>query len=150
MMLVTGGRPALEFTRVVVVGTGAAGLSALLHLAAAGVDCVAVTRRAATGSATSWAQGGLAAVWDASDSLDAHVADTLAAGAGLCDEAVVRDLVASAPGAISRLIEAGARFDRDASGAPITDPGNPNAYLTHRLTEDPATPLPTLGITIAF
>ena len=116
MMLVTGGRPALEFTRVVVVGTGAAGLSALLHLAAAGVDCVAVTRGAATDSATSWAQGGLAAVWDASDSLDAHVADTLAAGAGLCDEAVVRDLVASAPGAISRLIEAGARFDRDASG----------------------------------
>lgn len=116
MMLVTGGRPALEFTRVVVVGTGAAGLSALLHLAAAGVDCVAVTRGAGTDSATSWAQGGLAAVWDASDSFEAHVADTLTAGAGLCDEEAVRDLVTSAPGAISRLIELGARFDRDTTG----------------------------------
>lgn len=40
--------------------------------------------------------------------------------------------------------------DRDAAGAPITDPADPSAYLTHRLREDAATPLPTLGITIAF
>lgn len=103
-------------TDVVVVGTGAAGLSTLLHLAAADVDCVAVTRGAVTDSATAWAQGGLAAVWDGADSLDAHVADTLTAGAGLCDEAAVADLVASAPGAIRRLIRLGARFDRDEAG----------------------------------
>nr|WP_231979753.1 FAD-binding protein [Tessaracoccus coleopterorum] len=69
-------------TSVVVVGTGAAGLSALLHLAGAGVDCVAVTRGAVTDSATAWAQGGLAAVWDAADTREAHVADTLTAGPG--------------------------------------------------------------------
>ncbi|MHA6513172.1 L-aspartate oxidase [Tessaracoccus sp. Z1128] len=103
-------------TDVVVVGTGAAGLSALLHLAAAGVDCVAVTRGEVTDSATAWAQGGLAAVWDDGDTLAAHVADTLTAGAGLCDEGVVSDLVASAPGAIRRLIGLGAQFDRDPAG----------------------------------
>lgn len=103
-------------TDVVVVGTGAAGLSALLHLAAAGVDCVAVTRGEVTDSATAWAQGGLAAVWDDGDTLASHVADTLTAGAGLCDAGVVADLVASAPGAIRRLIGLGARFDRASGG----------------------------------
>ncbi|MBB1513154.1 L-aspartate oxidase [Tessaracoccus sp. MC1627] len=103
-------------TDVVVVGTGAAGLSALLHLAAAGVDCVAVTRGEVTDSATAWAQGGLAAVWDDGDTLASHVADTLTAGAGLCDAGVVSDLVASAPGAIRRLIGLGARFDRASGG----------------------------------
>lgn len=103
-------------TDVVVVGTGAAGLSALLHLAAAGVDCVAVTRGEVTDSATAWAQGGLAAVWDDGDTLASHVADTLTAGAGLCDAGVVSDLVASAPGAIRRLIGLGARFDRGSGG----------------------------------
>ncbi len=116
MMLNAAPPVAVERTGVVVVGTGAAGLSALLHLADADIDCVAVTRGEVTDSATDWAQGGLAAVWDGSDSLEAHVGDTLTAGAGLCDEAVVRDLVASAPGAIRRLIGLGARFDLDADG----------------------------------
>ncbi|MBK7821153.1 MAG: L-aspartate oxidase [Tessaracoccus sp.] len=104
-------------TGVVVVGTGAAGLSALLHLAGAGVDCIAVTRGAVTDSATAWAQGGLAAVWADSDSMAAHVADTLVAGAGLCDEDAVADLVASAPAAIARLIGLGARFAREVDGS---------------------------------
>ncbi|MBB1508235.1 L-aspartate oxidase [Tessaracoccus sp. MC1756] len=102
--------------RVVVVGTGAAGLSTLLHLAAAGVDTIAVTRAGVTDSATGWAQGGLAAVWNAGDSFEAHIADTLTAGVGLCDETVVRDLVTSAPGSITRLIELGAKFDRTPDG----------------------------------
>ena len=103
-------------TRVVVVGTGAAGLSAMLHLAAAGVECIAVTRGEPTDSATAWAQGGLAAVWDDADTLAAHVDDTLVAGAGLCDRAAVEDLVASAPGAIRRLVALGAEFDRAPDG----------------------------------
>ncbi|WP_221933015.1 L-aspartate oxidase [Tessaracoccus rhinocerotis] len=117
MMLPAPAPVGAERTGVVVVGTGAAGLSALLHLAAADVDCIAITRGAATDSATAWAQGGLAAVWDEADSLEAHVTDTLVAGAGLCDEAAVRELVAAAPGAIRRLLRLGARFDLDASGA---------------------------------
>ncbi|MCC2591934.1 L-aspartate oxidase [Tessaracoccus sp. OS52] len=117
MMLATGAPAERVRTGVVVVGTGAAGLSALLHLAAAGLDCVAVTRGAVTESATAWAQGGLAAVWDDEDTLASHVADTLTAGAGLCDDDAVADLVASAPAAIRRLIALGARFDTDPTGA---------------------------------
>ncbi|GAB3818439.1 L-aspartate oxidase [Tessaracoccus terricola] len=117
MMLPAPSPNGVERTDVVVVGTGAAGLSALLHLAAADVDCIAVTRGAVTDSATAWAQGGLAAVWDESDTLESHVADTLVAGAGLCDEAAVRELVAAAPGAILRLIDLGAQFDLTANGA---------------------------------
>lgn len=117
-MMLPGAAPTgCERTDVVVVGTGAAGLSALLHLAAAGVDCIAVTRSAVTDSATAWAQGGLAAVWDADDTVASHVADTLAAGAGLCDESAVTDLVAAAPDAIRRLIRLDAQFDRDSSGS---------------------------------
>ena len=116
MMLPAAAPAWTERTDVVVVGTGAAGLSALLHLAAAGVDCVAVTRGEVTDSATAWAQGGLAAVWDDGDTLSSHVADTLTAGAGLCDAGVVSDLVASATGAIRRLIGLGARFDRASGG----------------------------------
>ncbi len=116
MMLPTASAGRRERTGVVVVGTGAAGLSVLLHLAAAGVDCVAVSRGEVTDSATAWAQGGLAAVWDAADTIEAHIADTLVAGAGLCDEDAVADLVASAPASIRRLIELGARFDRDDAG----------------------------------
>ena len=77
---------------------------------------MAVTRGEVTDSATAWAQGGLAAVWDDGDTLASHVADTLTAGAGLCDAGVVSDLVASAPGAIRRLIGLGARFDRGSGG----------------------------------
>lgn len=104
-------------TTVVVVGSGAAGLSAALHLGAAGIDTAVLTRAGVTTSATDWAQGGLAAVWDPGDTIESHVADTLRAGAGACDEPAVRILVREAPLAIERLIDLGARFDRDASGA---------------------------------
>ncbi len=100
---------------VVVVGSGAAGLSAALH-AAAGNRVLVVTKGRLDQGSTSWAQGGLAAVLAPGDSAEAHVHDTLVAGAGLCDEAAVRLLVAEAPGAIGSLQRLGARFDTDASG----------------------------------
>lgn len=104
-------------TRVAIVGSGAAGLSAALHLADAGVPALLVTRAGLTDGATTLAQGGLAAVWDAADSVAEHVADTLIAGAGLCNPDAVRQLVEGAPEAIRRLIALGAQFDRDATGA---------------------------------
>lgn len=104
-------------TGVVIVGSGAAGLSAAVHLAAAGVPAVLITRAGLTDGSTDWAQGGLAAVWDTTDTAESHVHDTLVAGAGLCETHAVRELVEGAPGAIRRLVRLGAEFDRDDSGA---------------------------------
>ncbi|SER55836.1 L-aspartate oxidase [Propionibacterium cyclohexanicum] len=101
---------------VVIVGSGAAGLMCLVGLLEAGVDTVLVTRGALTDSSTDWAQGGLAAVWSPQDTTQSHISDTLDAGAGLCDEAAVRDLAHNAPLALRRLIALGAIFDTDASG----------------------------------
>jgi L-aspartate oxidase len=100
---------------VVVVGSGAAGLAAAL--AARPVRSVLiVTKGTLAAGSTAWAQGGLAAVLDPTDSLENHVRDTLAAGAGLCDEAVVRELVAEAPTAIRYLMRLGAAFDPSTAG----------------------------------
>lgn len=103
-------------TAVVVVGSGAAGLTATLRLAGAGVPTELITRDAVHDSATAWAQGGLAAVWSSEDSPDLHLADTLTAGAGLCAPAAADTLVEQAPAAIRRLIRLGAKFDTTDSG----------------------------------
>ncbi len=99
-------------TDVVVLGSGAAGLSAAL--AARPVRRVlVVTKDVLEAGSTQWAQGGLAGVLDPADSTENHVRDTLAAGAGLCDEAVVRELVEEAPKSIRYLMRLGAAFDPD-------------------------------------
>lgn len=110
-------------TDVVVIGSGAAGLSAALALRPVR-EVVLVTKDTLDAGSTSWAQGGLAAVLDPSDSLENHVADTLAAGAGLCDEPAVRTLVAEAPVAIRYLMRLGASFDPGAhEGVALTREG---------------------------
>lgn len=102
-------------TDVVIVGSGAAGLAA--GLAARPVrQVLVVTKGTLDAGSTAWAQGGLAGVLDPSDSLENHVRDTLEAGAGLCDEAVVRQLVAEAPVAIRYLMQLGAAFDPSTPG----------------------------------
>ncbi len=98
-------------TDVVVLGSGAAGLSAAL--AARPVrDVVLITKDTLDAGSTNWAQGGLAAVLDPLDVMESHVTDTLTAGAGLCNEAAVRELVSEAPTAIRYLRRLGASFDR--------------------------------------
>ena len=95
---------------VVVVGSGAAGLATALAVRPVR-SALVVTKGTLAAGSTAWAQGGLAAVLDPTDSLENHVRDTLAAGAGLCDEAVVRELVTEAPTAIRYLMRLGAAFD---------------------------------------
>jgi L-aspartate oxidase len=76
-----------------------------------------LTKGVLSQSATRWAQGGVAAVLGGDeDSTDLHLADTLAAGAGLCDEEAVRILVDEGPGRVHELIALGVEFDREASG----------------------------------
>jgi L-aspartate oxidase len=98
---------------VVVVGAGAAGLSAALAAATGGRRVLVLCKGVRSTGATPLAQGGLAAVLDPLDSLDLHLRDTLTAGAGLCDADRVRDLVASAPAELARLRDRGAVLDTD-------------------------------------
>ncbi len=103
-------------TDVVVVGSGIAGLSAARHARAAGHAVTVVTKVTIGAGSTRWAQGGIAAALDPADSPADHLGDTLAAGAGLCDEAAVRVLVEEGPDRVRELIGAGARFDREPGG----------------------------------
>ena len=97
---------------VVVVGSGIAGLFIATRCARAGLDTVVVTKKNLSDSSTNWAQGGIAAALDPDD-IEAHIADTIAAGGGLCDEGVVRFVVKEANDRIKDLIESGVQFDKD-------------------------------------
>jgi L-aspartate oxidase len=99
---------------VAIVGSGLAGLSVALHLAQTRKVAI-ISKRELLDGASNWAQGGIAAVLDSSDSHDQHIADTLVAGAGLCDEAATRYIVEHGREAIEWLIEQGVPFTRDAS-----------------------------------
>ncbi|MGK5501128.1 L-aspartate oxidase [Streptomyces sp. URMC 125] len=104
---------------VVVVGSGVAGLTTALRCAAAGRRTVIVTKARLDAGSTRWAQGGIAAALGEGDTPGQHLDDTLVAGAGLCDEEAVRTLVTEGPGAVRRLIDAGARFDTSAETGEI-------------------------------
>jgi L-aspartate oxidase len=99
----------------VVVGAGIAGLMAALKLAPIPVT-VLCKQRLGSGSATDWAQGGIAAALGADDSPSLHAIDTQRAGAGIGDARIVKILTSDAPARIEELLELGATFDRDASG----------------------------------
>lgn len=104
---------------VVVIGTGVAGLAAALAADRAGRRVMVLSKAARTSgvTATHYAQGGIAVVLpDSDDSVEAHVADTLAAGGGLCDPDAVRSIVADGYRAVAELVSDGARFDEDFPG----------------------------------
>ncbi|HYR57810.1 MAG TPA: L-aspartate oxidase [Chthoniobacteraceae bacterium] len=94
----------------VVIGSGIAGLSFALKAADHGSVAI-VTKGARSDSNTAWAQGGIASVTSSEDSFELHGKDTLEAGAGLCDERVVRTIVTDGPARIRELIERGVHFD---------------------------------------
>jgi L-aspartate oxidase len=105
-------------TDVVVVGSGVAGVTTVLAVRRAlpAASIVLATKSVLDDGSTRWAQGGVAAALGPGDTPEQHLQDTLAAGAGICDERAVRALVTDGPGAVRRLIELGASFDREPSG----------------------------------
>ncbi len=103
-------------TDVVVVGSGVAGLTVALGARQAGLRVTVVTKAMLDDGSTRWAQGGVAAALGEGDTPEQHLADTLVAGAGVCDEEAVRTLVTEGPDAVRHLIAAGAAFDQDADG----------------------------------
>lgn len=102
---------------LVVVGGGVAGLTAARAASRRGLRVLTVSKGGPTDTATQYAQGGIAVVAPGpADSVDAHVADTCAAGAGLCDEAAVRSIVSGGQDAVAALTDLGAVFDRGRDG----------------------------------
>ena len=111
------------------MGSGAAGLSCALRLAEKGHAVTVVSKGSLSGGSTLWAQGGISAVLDENDSLEAHVRDTLAAGAGLCDEKAVRFTVERGPACIRWLMDQGVQFTHD-EDSPYPDGGSHRLHLT--------------------
>ena len=101
---------------VVIIGSGAAGLTAAINLAQ-DRKVVVLAKGALDGGSTNWAQGGIAAVLDAGDSFEAHIDDTMVAGAGLNDRSTVEFVVSEAPAAIERLAELGVPFNPNEEGS---------------------------------
>jgi L-aspartate oxidase len=102
-------------TRVLVIGSGVAGLFTAWRCAEQGAVLL-MTKRTLRDSNTMWAQGGIAAALGAGDSPELHRQDTLAAGAALCDADAVDVLVREGPDRVRELVRAGARFDLNARG----------------------------------
>jgi L-aspartate oxidase len=119
---------------VLIVGSGLAGLSAALHLAPTHRVAV-LTKRAMSDGSSAWAQGGIAAVLAAGDSFDAHVNDTLVAGAGLSDPAATRFVVEHSPESIAWLRALGVPFSEEAGHLHLTREGGHSARRIVHVTD---------------
>lgn len=102
----------MSFTQsdYLIVGSGLAGLAAALKLAPYG-SVLIITKETSEQANSTWAQGGIAAVFSEEDSFESHIQDTLVAGAGLCRKAIVENIVTQAPDRINDLINWGVKFD---------------------------------------
>jgi L-aspartate oxidase len=126
--------PATLHFDVLIVGSGLAGLSSALLLAPTKRVAV-ITKRAVSEGSSGWAQGGIAAVWSKDDSFDAHIADTLVAGAGLCDLAATRRVVENAPQAIAWLQTLGVPFSEEDGQLHLTREGGHSARRIVHVTD---------------
>lgn len=119
-----------------VLGSGIAGLSFALKVAARGRVAI-VTKKDRAESNTNYAQGGIAAVTSKEDSFELHVRDTLTAGAGLCNEKVVRTIIEEGPARIAELIELGMQFSESeipgANGGKQLDLGKEGGHSKRRI-----------------
>ena len=114
---------------VLIIGSGAAGLTLALSLPDS-MKIAILSKDVLTEGSTFYAQGGISAVLDKSDSFESHIADTLDSGAGLCIEDVVRNVVEKGPEAIDWLIKAGVPFTREDSHSDKHIEGTAGLHLT--------------------
>src|SRR3984957_6428424 len=106
-----------QLADVLVIGGGVAGLRAAIAAAQEGADVLLLTKDTLHQSNTWYAQGGIAAVLQPHDSIESHLQDTLACGAGLCDEKAVRIVVEEGPSRVLELLSWGANFDKKVGNA---------------------------------
>ncbi|MEC7274463.1 MAG: L-aspartate oxidase [Verrucomicrobiota bacterium] len=105
-----------KFYDVIVVGSGIAGLSFALKVSEAGYSVAIITKKNSAESNTNYAQGGIAAVTSQTDDVEMHVADTLDAGDGLCDEQAVREILKDGSASIDELVKRGVDFSQLGDG----------------------------------
>jgi len=119
-----------------VLGSGIAGLFYALKVAPHGRVAI-VTKKSSAESNTNYAQGGIAAVTSKEDSFELHVRDTLTAGAGLCREAVVRQIVQEGPARVAELMDLGMKFsereDAQVPGGRELDLGREGGHSMRRI-----------------
>jgi L-aspartate oxidase len=122
-----------RFADVLVIGAGIAGMRAALEVPP-DLSVLVVTKDRVTESNSSYAQGGIAGVRSPGDTFENHVEDTLVAGDGLCDRAVVEMVVREAPGQIDKLIEFGTKFDEEGGQLALTrEGGHSHRRIVHAL-----------------
>ncbi len=107
---------------MIIVGSGAAGLTAALALADR-LKVLVLAKGELTGGSTAWAQGGIAAVLDVGDTFENHIHDTMVAGAGLNRRDTVEFVIERAPHAIQRLVELGVPFNTEGERLHLTREG---------------------------
>ncbi len=117
-------------TDFLILGSGIAGLSYALEVAQQG-QVLIVTKKNSAESNTNYAQGGIASVWDPQDNFEAHIEDTLTAGAGLCDEKVVKLVVEEGPERVQHLIDLGVEFSKNENNA--IDLGKEGGHSARRI-----------------
>src|SRR2546423_1908006 len=121
------------FTDILVIGAGIAGLRAALEVPS-NLDVLVVTKDVIQQSSSSYAQGGIAGVMSPEDRFENHIEDTLTAGAGLCDPAVVELVVREAPEQINDLVRWGTHFDEEDGRLALTrEGGHSHRRIVHAL-----------------
>ncbi|MCS6864398.1 MAG: L-aspartate oxidase [Gemmataceae bacterium] len=137
-----------RFTDILIIGAGIAGIRAALEIPS-DLSVLVVTKDRVTESNSSYAQGGIAGVLSPEDTFENHVEDTLIAGDGLCDRAVVEMVVHEAPHQIDKLIEFGTRFDEENGQLALTrEGGHSHRRIVHALGD--STGFEVMRATIAY
>lgn len=122
-----------QFTDILIIGGGIAGIRAALEVPA-NLEVLVITKDSIRESNSSYAQGGIAGVLSPEDTFDNHIDDTLVAGAGLCDREVVEMVVREAPNQINDLVRFGTIFDQENGGLALTrEGGHSHRRIVHAL-----------------
>ena len=116
-------------SKIVIIGSGIAGLFSALRLANSDNEVLIITKQRPHDSSTNWAQGGIAGILDKTngEAMEAHIADTLACGDGLCDEEIVRCVVEEAGDRIRDLLTIGVRFEKEGDDFHLVQEGGHSA-----------------------